>query len=103
LFHGEAVAIGMVAAARLAIRMKLFAEAGEVRLLRVLNKFRLPVSLSPYRLKADAVLGAMQYDKKRKEGNLRFVLPSRIGSVVIRDRIDPDVVRSILVELGAKS
>ena len=102
LAHGEAVSLGMVCATRLAVRLGMFNSASEVRLLRMLNAFQLPVSLSDYRLKADPILKAMAYDKKTKNGIIRFILPTRIGSVVVRHNVPVSMVRNIMIEVGAK-
>ena len=45
------------------------------------------------------VFRAMYFDKKVKSGKLRFVLPDRIGHVVIRDDVPDDVVRGALESL----
>ena len=44
-------------------------------------------------LDVDEVVNAMAFDKKVKAGKLRFVLPDRIGHVVIRDDVPIDLVR----------
>ena len=100
LMHGEAVSIGMACASRLAVRLRLFQQKEGIRLLRLLEKFHLPVSISGLDLEVEDILIAMSRDKKRKGGRLRFVLPTRIGRVVIRDRIPAALVRKILQETG---
>ena len=40
----------------------------------------------------------MMHDKKVQHGQLRFVLPSRLGSVELVGDIDPDDVRAALEE-----
>jgi 3-dehydroquinate synthase len=80
LRHGEAVAIGMVAEARLAERLGI-AQAGLAdEIERVLKELGLPVEI-PQALARPAILAAMQVDKKRHAGSLRFALPARIGEV----------------------
>ena len=79
--HGEAVAMGMILAARLSDRLGV-SSGLESRLTADFAAVGLPTQ-SPYPLAALA--GAMDKDKKA-EGNLvHFVLPERIGSVIIRD------------------
>jgi 3-dehydroquinate synthase len=47
------------------------------------------------------VLACLQGDKKVRQGKVRFVLPTAIGQVVIRDDIDPELIRQVLLELTA--
>lgn len=102
LLHGEAVAIGMVCAAQLAVRLKIFSADHLQRLVSVLRYFRLPVSLSGLNVDLESVLLAMSRDKKKKAGKLRFVLPVDIGKVIIRDDIPSGMVQDILVGQGAR-
>ena len=103
LLHGEAVAVGMACAAGLAVKRKLFPEAAYERLLAVMRQLRLPVSLSGLRVDLNSVVAAMSRDKKKKAGKLRFVLPVKIGKVIIRDDISMKEVREILLERGIQS
>jgi 3-dehydroquinate synthase len=86
--HGEAVAIGMVAEARLAERMMLLPRADADRIEALLIAFGLPVrplrGLDPNRLVA-----AARRDKKARGGVVRIVLPERIGRMPARP--DPTV------------
>jgi 3-dehydroquinate synthase len=79
--HGEAVAMGMVAAARLAVRRGIFAEQETGRLVQLLQRAGLPVELPA--VDREAFLAALGYDKKVKQGQLRMVLPEAIGRVQI--------------------
>jgi 3-dehydroquinate synthase len=78
--HGEAVAIGMVAAARMAVALgRLKADAaGAVE--GILARFGLPTAL-PLRVSREALLAAMGLDKKARAGHIRMILPDRIGHV----------------------
>jgi 3-dehydroquinate synthase len=78
--HGEAVAVGMVAAARMAVRMGRLAAPAAERQRELLMRFGLPVELPP-RLDRDALLSAMNLDKKVRAGRIRMVLADRIGHV----------------------
>lgn len=77
--HGEAVAIGMVFAARLASRLTGFPDRDLVRLESLLLRAGLPVRVSG--LTWPEVRRAMGFDKKSESGSPRFVLPVRIGEV----------------------
>ncbi len=102
LLHGEAVAAGMVCAAHLAVRLKMFPASGLRRLMQLLKRFRLPVSLAGLDVDLETVLLAMNRDKKKKAGRLRFVLPVEIGKVKVREDIPLGMIREILFENGAK-
>jgi shikimate kinase/3-dehydroquinate synthase len=80
LSHGEAVAIGMVVEACLAEKLNL-AEAGLAHVIReCLESLGLPVAI-PAELERGKILEAMQLDKKRRQGQVRFALPVCIGEV----------------------
>ncbi len=80
LRHGEAVAIGMLQETRLAERIGL-AQAGLSQTLAdVLRGLGLPVEI-PAGLDKTALRAAMEVDKKRRAGRLRFSLPRRPGQV----------------------
>lgn len=80
LRHGEAVAIGMLAAARLSEHMHIAAPGLAQQLADALQRCGLPTSLPPDVDRA-RLLAAMQLDKKKAAGKVRFVLPERIGAV----------------------
>ncbi|MCL6430279.1 MAG: 3-dehydroquinate synthase [Anaerolineae bacterium] len=88
LRHGEAVSIGMVTAARLAVRLGLCEAALEDRLVGLLQRLGLPVR-GP-RIEPDRLWAAMSSDKKRQHGAVRFVLPVRLGEVVLWDGVSSD-------------
>jgi 3-dehydroquinate synthase len=97
LLHGEAVAIGMQCAARLAHALGRIGRDIVERQERLLLALQLPVAVPP-QLSADRLLAAMQHDKKVEHGRLRFVLPSRIGHVELVAGIEADLVRTALYE-----
>jgi 3-dehydroquinate synthase len=101
LRHGEAVAIGMVAAARFAVELGLAEASLPDRIETVLGGWELPTRCPP--LSADAIWDAMAHDKKRQKGQLRWILPEAIGKVEIVPDIPRHVVRSVLCSLGARS
>jgi 3-dehydroquinate synthase len=92
--HGEAVAIGMVYAARLAQRMGRIDAALVDRQCALLTALGLPTQLVG--LDPDDLLAAMQRDKKVQLGNLRFVLPTRLGHVELAGGVDLALVREVL-------
>lgn len=96
LLHGEAVAIGMVLAARLSTRLgHAPAEDGE-RLATLLARLGLPTALPPG-FDADRLLARMQLDKKNQSGRLRLILWSRPGSAAIVDGVEAAAIRDVLL------
>ncbi|GAB4483286.1 MAG: 3-dehydroquinate synthase [Thermodesulfovibrionales bacterium] len=93
--HGEAVAIGMYLEARLASQTGFFDPGQLQRIGEMLDAYGLPSEL-PDGIDIDAMLGAMQIDKKTVRGALTFILPDRIGSVRIERGVPPDAVRKAL-------
>lgn len=80
LRHGEAVAIGMVVETRLAERLGLAEERLSAHIASVLRKFDLPTDI-PADIDRLAVRDAIDFDKKKTGGRVRFALPVRIGQV----------------------
>jgi 3-dehydroquinate synthase len=80
--HGEAVAIGMVLAARLSTALGKAPEADGTRLRALLSRFGLPVDL-PANLDAEGLLDRMRLDKKAQARGLRFVLWERAGAAKV--------------------
>ncbi len=98
--HGEAVAIGMVAATRIASSMQIMSASCCERLKTLLQRAGLPVAV-PLHVDRDDVVDAMMHDKKRVKGRLRFILPVSIGEVQIRDDVPAEQVYQTLEALYA--
>lgn len=88
--HGECVALGMAAAARMAVDLGMLDETSRQRIVAVIARAQLPVS--GLKLPTKDVVDAMIFDKKVRGGKVRFILPDRIGHVVIRDDVPPEMV-----------
>jgi 3-dehydroquinate synthase len=54
-------------------------------------------------LDPEAVLACLQGDKKVRDGRVRFVLPSALGTVAIRDDVSPEQIRGVLRVLAEGS
>jgi shikimate kinase/3-dehydroquinate synthase len=80
LRHGEAVAIGMVAEAWIAEQIGMTEPGLSAQIKDVCARLGLPTEV-PRNLPRQAILDAMQVDKKRSGGRVRFALPQRIGEV----------------------
>ena len=84
--HGEAVALGLVAASRLSELSGLLSAGSTDRVAKTLQRYDLPVALKTP-LPMDALLGAMRRDKKVRSGRLRFVLMKELGRAVTVDEV----------------
>ncbi len=102
MLHGEAVALGMVMALRLSVRLGLAPVADAERLERHLRAVGLPVALPKPRLWAvDRLIGHMAGDKKVKDGKVTFVMAKGIGkSFLTREVAEAELV-SMLAEMAA--
>ena len=85
--HGEAVAIGMVAEARLAERLSIADKGLSDMLAETLIKMGLPVEI-PGNLPRPNIIRAMTFDKKKTAGVVRFALPVKIGEVKVGVEVD---------------
>ncbi len=82
LLHGEAVSIGMICGSKLAKAMGRVGDAEIQRQVELLNAVQLPVDVpEELQQKPDEILNCMLLDKKTVAGDLKFVLPNRIGHV----------------------
>jgi 3-dehydroquinate synthetase len=88
LRHGEAVAIGMVAEARLAERLRVASAGLSDAIAGALAALGLPVRI-PDELPNEEIIRAMKVDKKKSTSGVRFALPAAIGQVELVDV--PDV------------
>lgn len=95
LLHGEAVAIGMHAAARIAAGMGLLPQEIVGRQQRLLEAYGLPTRF-PAHLDRDKILEFILYDKKVRDRRVQWILPIGIGSVVIRDDVPHAIVEQAL-------
>ena len=94
--HGEAVAIGMVAAARISHRMGMLDAASVERISALLE--RAGYALEIRGCVHDDIMSFMKHDKKAAEGKVRFVLPKRIGEVTLVDDVPMDIVSDVVRE-----
>lgn len=85
LAHGAAVAVGMIAESRMALRAGFLPPAAEDRLHSLIDSTGLPVQ-APDGVERGRVLTALRSDKKARGGEPRFVVLEDIGRV--RDRDD---------------
>ncbi len=97
LLHGEAIAIGTVAEARVAERIGLAQSGVADRIERVTERVDLPTRFVD--LDIDEIITLMRSDKKKQGGRLKYALPRDISDVVCGVDVKDDVVRDVLIEL----
>ncbi|UFP94566.1 3-dehydroquinate synthase [Gloeobacter morelensis] len=93
--HGEGVALGMVAAGRVAAALDLWSPEELRRQEALIVKARLPVRWKSD-IATEALLLRMQSDKKVEAGKVRFVLPEAIGRVRTGVEVPTEVLRGVL-------
>lgn len=89
--HGAAVAIGMVAAARIAVAKALFPAAAAERLRTLIAAYGLPSSV-PAELDRARIRSYLTTDKKSVGGRPFFILPTAIGEVVITNEVESELI-----------
>ena len=94
--HGEAIAVGMVAATKISLSLGLIRMKDAVRIIDLIAKLKLPVSCAGESLKS--IYDAHLHDKKFIHGKNRFVLPVHIGETRIIENIPDSVITKVLKE-----
>ncbi len=100
LLHGEAIALGLRVAAAVS-KTRFGFSADDSRLLDLaLEKMQLPRHLTP-EIGTDALLTALQRDKKFREGQIRFVVTPRLGSAFVAEDVTEAEIRAAIEEVRA--
>jgi 3-dehydroquinate synthase len=92
--HGEAVAIGMSAAARLSSAYAGLSDDEASRLNRLIERANVPTAMPP-KWHSDEFLRALNLDKKRTAGAIEFVLLDRLGHALTRSLTIDEVLRPL--------
>ena len=95
--HGEAVAAGMVMAARTSERLGRFSSAETQRIITLLTRAGLPVN-GPREMSAQAYLPHMLRDKKVLAGEMRLILPLAIGKSEVRSGVSHELVLNAIAD-----
>ncbi|MGW8287557.1 MAG: 3-dehydroquinate synthase [Desulfobulbales bacterium] len=95
LVHGAAVAMGMVAAAELAVLKGILESKEKERLKNLLLEFGLPVKI-PQEYDRNRIQELLLSDKKTIGGRIFFVLPTTLGKVIITDDVETDLIAKVL-------
>jgi 3-dehydroquinate synthase len=96
--HGEAVAIGMIAAGQLAADLHIWSDTLAQRQLALVQKAGLPTQI-PATLEIEAIVEALQVDKKVSAGRVRFVLPTQLGAATVTDQVPTDAIQRVLKQM----
>lgn len=94
--HGESIAIGMILAGEIAMRLDMLKEKDLERIKALIKKAGLPGRVRGLSVKA--IMEAYGYDKKFTAGANRFVLPKRIGKVEVIEDLPGLLIRTVLRE-----
>ncbi|WP_138378745.1 3-dehydroquinate synthase [Luteithermobacter gelatinilyticus] len=110
LYHGEAVAIGMVMAFDLSVKLGLCPGTDAERVRQHLTAVGLPTRLrgdnhpvAQIRMTVDSLMHHMAQDKKIADGRMTYVLTSGIGAAFLTQDVDPEQVKTILAESLAEN
>ncbi len=101
LVHGEAVAVGMIAASRLSNALGFCSNDFVKEQSALIKNLGLPTDIKKFGLKAETIFKIMATDKKKSQGSLRFILPKRAGDVFIARDIPKEKLFKSLRLAGA--
>lgn len=94
LSHGEAVAKGMIIASRISEKLGLIESSVTERQEKLLEKIGLETALPP--VEPTMIIKIMRLDKKAKEGQIRFVLPTGIGTNPVLRKVPEHMIEEVL-------
>lgn len=97
--HGEAVALGMIAAANISCKSGMLSQEELSRIKDIIGKAGLPIKISGIRF--SKIWAAQLHDKKFARGINAFVLPQKIGKAVVVKNVPKDLVRAAIREIMA--
>ena len=97
LKHGEAVGYGMKAEASIANKIGLLSADEKNIIGEIIDSFGKMPRIQD--LSVSEIVAAMAHDKKASQGKLPFILPTKIGDVIIRDEINPKIIRDSVKEI----
>ncbi|MGA2526443.1 MAG: 3-dehydroquinate synthase [Smithellaceae bacterium] len=96
--HGEGVALGMIAAARISEKMG-YLESGEtMRIEGLINSAGLPVNI-PKPFSPESIISQLRMDKKKKGDIIHFVLLKKIGMPFVNGGIEASLIREVIEEM----
>jgi len=93
--HGDAVAIGMMCAARLAQNRQWCDDTFVARIENLLNTTGLPTRV-PREMTTESIIASMQTDKKMFAGKLHFIVPRGLGDVIVASDVRQEEVEQVI-------
>jgi 3-dehydroquinate synthase len=99
--HGEAVALGMIAAGRISNKLGMLTRQELFRIEELIGKAGLPTKMPGLDVKK--LMKAMEFDKKMAKGKIQFVLLRSMGEAFITDEVSPTLVEQVLVDWSEKA
>ncbi|GAB5381203.1 MAG: 3-dehydroquinate synthase [Aliiglaciecola sp.] len=93
--HGEAVAAGMIIAARVALAKGWLSEQDLDRIIKLTDAFDLPTE-PPANMNYETFMQHMQHDKKVLAGAIRYIIPRKIGEAVVTKDVEANELIAIL-------
>jgi 3-dehydroquinate synthase len=99
--HGEAIAIGQVAAAKISAELTGLPPADVRRMADLFHRAGLPVTIKLNPAQRKKLFAAMRLDKKVSGGEIKFVLARQIGKVVWGQRVPEALIHRVLDEIAA--
>ena len=100
LLHGEAVAIGQVAAAMIGAMVCNFNETDVQRIKQLIKRTGLPMCYKLDEASQKKLIEAMRLDKKASGGEAKFVLPTKIGTVKFGQKLPIEVIEKVVNEIS---
>jgi 3-dehydroquinate synthase len=95
LAHGAAVAMGMVAVAELAVLKGILDQREKERIKNLISEFGLPAKI-PHEYDRVRIQEYLLADKKTIGGKVFFVLPTKIGKVIITDEVEAELIARVI-------
>ncbi|MGD0280222.1 MAG: 3-dehydroquinate synthase [Smithella sp.] len=96
--HGEGVALGVIAAARISEKTGYLKSDENKRIEALVSEAGLPIKI-PKSLDSDKIIAALRMDKKKKGDIVNFVLLKKIGMPFIDGNIDPKLIAAVIEEM----
>ncbi len=100
LLHGEAVAVGQVAAAMIGAMVCNFNETDAQRIKQLIKRTGLPVCYKLNKASQKKLIESMKLDKKASGGEAKFVLPTKIGSVKFGQKVPIEVIEKVVNQIS---